>query len=1065
MKKLLTVRLFVRKGCRPLFKYNKCLILFGFLLVAVNWANALPNFTGLPMLESCYEEVAESFLALPQTKTIEGKVLDVDGVGIPGASVVVKGTTIGTVTNIDGEFTLANVPRNSILSISFVGMKTQEVRIEGQSKLKVVLEVEASELGEVVAVGYGTQRKESVVGAISSIRSEDLVTPSRSITNIISSKVAGITFTQSSGEPGADAATIMIRGKNALSGSQTPLILVDGIERSMTDLDPNDIESFDVLKDASSTAVFGLQGANGVIVITTKQGVKGKPAINVNVSSSLTAPTYVPEFVDAWDYAEYSNEAYLVRDPDTDPGLLYTEEEILAYKTGVDRDLYPNVNYYDELIDKLNFQHKANLNVRGGADRVKYYMSAGFFTQEGMFKNNGISEYDLAQKYNRYNFRNNLTVDLTTTTKLSLGINGYISENEKPITSFSDIYTAIFEVPNNTQPMISSEGDIIRNNNQISNPYATINSGFKKVIQTNIQSQVKVDQDLKFVAPGLKVGFIFSFDRYSSITHSYSYTPETRSISGRDEYGNLVTAVMDEEAKFTYSNATPSGNRKYYLQPTVSYSKTINDAHELSALAVYTQSDYMSDTNSSLKNSLPDREQSVSGRLTYGFKKRYFAEVNAGYSGSQVFAEDNRWALFPAVGFGWTVSEEVFFEPLKSVVSYMKIRYSDGKVGTTGGVSRFQYVSTPSYPGVSYAYGDLLQYSHGGATEGTIGISGLTWETVRKQNLGVDFKLFDQVMFNVDAFKDYRTDILVQRNSLPVGVLGLSSTPYGNVGEVETKGIEVHMDYRKKINQVMLSLSGNFLYHRVNVIEDEKAAVPYSYMETEGMGLDYIYKYVSAGLFRDEEDIANSPIQSSLSPTYPLAPGDIKYKDLNGDGKIDVNDKTFIGWRQPRLYYSVNADVEYKSFALKLTLQGKGKMYRDLGQGTRIPFNKDYFRGNILKGDINDRWIPAWYSGDPSTENPNAIFPRLSRTPNSNNSVGSSFWEKKAGYLKVQELSLAYRLPKDLATKMKMKSCRVYLTGQNLFTFSKFEYWDPEQTSAFAYPTQRLYSLTVELGF
>ena len=1057
MKKSQTNYPFHRKGCGvKILKIEKT-ILFVFFIFLAGFGQA---FAEEAIAKSEYPTTSEQ-----DSRTVSGSVVDEGGEGIPGASVVVKGTTIGTVTNIDGEFTLTNVPDNSILSISFIGMTTQEVQMVGQTVVKVVLKTEANELGEVVAVGYGTQRKESVVGAISSIRSEDLVTPSRSITNIISSKVAGITFTQSSGEPGSDAATIMIRGKNALSGSQTPLILVDGIERSMTDLDPNDIESFDVLKDASSTAVFGLQGANGVIVITTKQGVKGKPQISVNISSSLTAPTYVPEFVDAWDYVGYSNEAYLVRDPDTDPGLLYTDEDILAYKTGIDRDLYPNVNYYDELIDKLNFQHKANMNVRGGGDRIKYFMSAGFFTQEGMFKNNGISEYDLAQTYNRYNFRNNLTVDLTTTTKMTLGINGYISENEKPITSFSDIYTTIFDVPNNLQPMVSSEGDIIRNNNQIGNPYWAVNAGFKKVIQTNIQSQVKVDQDLKFITPGLKAGFIFSFDRYSSVTHSYAYAPETRSISGRDEYGNLVTAVMTDEEQFSYSNTTPSGNRKYYLQPTVSYSKTINSAHELSALAVYTQSDYMSDTNSSLTASLPDREQSVSGRLTYGYKKRYFAEVNAGYSGSQVFAEDNRWALFPAVGFGWTVSEETFFEPMKKIVSYMKLRYSDGKVGTTGGVSRFQYISTPSYPSVAYAYGDINQYSHGGATEGTIGITGLTWETVRKQNFGIDFKLFDQVMFNVDVFKDYRSDILVKRNSLPVGVLGLSSTPYGNVGEVETKGIEFHMDYRKKFNQVLVSLSGNFLYHKVNVIEDEKAAVPYSYMETEGMGLDYIYKYVSAGLFRDEEDIANSPIQSSLSPTYALAPGDIKYKDLNGDGKIDVNDKTFIGERQPRLYYSANADVEYKNFALKVTLQGKGKMLRNFGQGTRIPFNEDYYRGNIIKGDIEDRWTPAWYSGDPSTENPDAVFPRLSRTPNSNNSEGSSFWEKKAGYLKVQELSLAYTVPKDVATKLKMKSCRMYLTGQNLFTFSKFKYWDPEQTSAFAYPTQRLYSLTVELGF
>jgi TonB-linked SusC/RagA family outer membrane protein len=501
------------------------------------------------------------------------------------------------------------------------------------------------------------------------------------------------------------------------------------------------------------------------------------------------------------------------------------------------------------------------------------------------------------------------------------------------------------------------------------------------------------------------------------------------------------------------------------LQPTISYSKKINDAHNISALAVYTQSDYLSDTNGSLKASLPSRTQSVSGRLTYGYKSRYFAEVNAGYSGSQVFAPKQRWALFPALGFGWTISEEAFFEPVKQVVSYLKVRYSDGKVGTDGSVARFQYISTPAYPSVSYAYGDTYQYSHGGATEGTIGISGLTWETVRKQNVGVDFNLFDQIMVNVDVFKDYRSDILVKRNSLPVGVLGLSATPYGNVGEVETKGFEVHMDYRKTINKVDINLSGNLMYHRVNVIEDEDAAVPYSYMETQGMGLDDIYKYVSAGLYRDYDDIATSPIQSSLSPNYAIAPGDIKYKDLNGDGKVDVNDKTFVGWRQPRLYYSINGDISYNNFALKITLQGKGKMFRDLGQGTRIPFNQDYFRGNILVNDIGDRWIPESYSGDASTENPNATFPRLSRTPNSNNSVESSFWEKEAGYLKVQELSLAYSVPKDVATKLKMKSCRLYLTGQNLYTFSKFKYWDPEQTGAFAYPTQRLYSLTVELGF
>lgn len=1050
------------RGYRLTTRKTKTAFLFAFFVCLFNAGYASVSDANLDLNNSAKNELERSYQS---EKKITGTIVGTDGEGIPGATVIVKGTTIGTTTDIDGNFTLTKVPARATLSFSFIGMKTQELVLTDQSTVSIIMEQEANQLDEVVAVGYGTQRKESVVGAITSIRSDDLITPSRSITNIISSKVAGITYSQSSGEPGSDAATIMIRGKNALSGSQSPLVLVDGIERSMTDLDPNDIESFDVLKDASSTAVFGLRGANGVIVITTKQGIKGKPRINVNISSSLTAPTYVPEFVDSWDFARYSNEAYLVRDSETDPGLLYSEEDMHAYRSGIDRDMYPNVNYYDELIDKLNFQHKANLNVRGGGDRVTYFMSAGFFTQEGMFKNNGISEYDLSQQYNRYNFRNNLSVDLTETTKLSLGISGYISENQKPITKFSDIYTQIFEVPNNLQPMISSDGDIIRNNNQIFNPYASINSGFQKVIQTNIQSQVQVKQDLKFITPGLKAGFVFSFDKYNSVAHKYTYSPETLQINSRDDFGNLTTTVMTEEAKFAYVNGDAAGNRKYYLQPTISYNTKINDNHNISALAVYTQSDYMSDKNSSLKASLPNRSQSVSGRLTYGYKNRYFAEVNAGYSGSQVFAEDNRWGLFPAFGFGWTVSEESFFEPLKNVVSYLKVRYSDGKVGTDGSVARFQYISTPSYPGVAYRYGDTYQYSYGGATEGSIGITGLTWETVRKQNLGVDFKLFDQVMVNVDVFKDDRTDILVKRNSLPTGVLGLSATPYGNVGEVETKGFEVHADYRKKINKVQLNLSGNLMYHRVNVVEDEKAAVPYDYMETQGMGLDRIYKYVSAGLFRDYDDIASSPIQSSLAPNYALAPGDIKYKDINGDGRIDVNDKTFVGWRQPRLYYSINGDVSYKNFALKVTLQGKGKMFRDLGQGTRIPFNQDYFRGNILVNDIEDRWIPASYSGDVSTENPNATFPRLSRTPNSNNSAGSSFWEKEAGYLKIQELSLSYRLSKDLARKMKMKSCRLYLTGQNLFTFSKFKYWDPEQTSAFAYPTQRLYSLTVELGF
>ncbi len=1019
-------------------------------------------------------------------RKISGRVTDIKGEPLIGVNVTVDGDANGSITNMDGLYEIFVTKKSVVLKFTYIGFKTSEIRTNASTNIyDVTLEEQVNELEETVIVGYGTQRKISNIGAQSSMKMEDIKTPSASLTTTLAGRLAGVVAVQRTGEPGKDAADIWIRGISTPNTS-SPLVLVDGVERSFNDIDPEDIESLTTLKDASATAVYGVRGANGVILIKTKPGKVGKPTVSADYYESFTRFTKMVDLADGITYMNAANEAM------RNDGIAtkYTEDQIRNTIVGKDPYLYPNVDWLKEIFNDWGHNRRVNVNVRGGSEKVAYYASVSYFNETGMtVTDKNIDTYDSKMKYSRYNFTTNLNIDVTPTTKVEIGAQGYLGEGNYPAISSADLYNAAMSIsPVEYPKMFFVNGEAFvpgtSTNNNFNNPYSqATRRGYDNLTKNQIYSNLRVTQDLDMLTKGLKLTAMYAFDVYNEIhvhqdraesTYNFLDTSVPYDMNGQP----ILQRIYEGSNVLSYKQET-SGNKKTYLEASLNYDRTFNDDHRVSALFLFNQQSKLLYPKGTLEDAIPYRMMGIAGRATYSWKDRYFAEFNIGYNGAENFSPKHRFGTFPAFGVGWVVSNEKFWQPLSKAVSFLKIRYTDGKVGNSE-VSdrRFMYLDQMKENG-DYGYKFGPNGTKWSGYETVNMAVDLIWEESRKQDLGIDLKLFnDDLSIVFDLFKERRENILLKREHSIPSFLGYNtSAPYGNIGIIENKGFDGTIEYNKRINKDwVIALRGNVTFNKDKWIQGELPEQKYEWMNQYGHNINGVKGYVAEGLFTQAEidDMARweslSDANKAITPK-PFASqfgtvkaGDIKYKDLNNDGQIDAYDQTYISRGDvPTTVYGFGFTVGWKDLSVGMMFQGVAGAERVLNGSSVNPFNGGGGSGNLYS-NIGDRW---------TEENPdqNAFYPRLSygseTTSNINNFQKSTWWVRNMNFLRLKTLQISYNLPKPWVNKVHLKNAAVYVMGTNLFTLSRFKLWDPELNTdnGASYPNTTSYSVGINFTF
>ena len=1019
-------------------------------------------------------------------RKISGRVTDIKGEPLIGVNVTVDGDANGSITNMDGLYEIFVTKKSVVLKFTYIGFKTSEIRTNASTNIyDVTLEEQVNELEETVIVGYGTQRKISNIGAQSSMKMEDIKTPSASLTTTLAGRLAGVVAVQRTGEPGKDAADIWIRGISTPNTS-SPLVLVDGVERSFNDIDPEDIESLTTLKDASATAVYGVRGANGVILIKTKPGKVGKPTVSADYYESFTRFTKMVDLADGITYMNAANEAM------RNDGIAtkYTEDQIRNTIAGKDPYLYPNVDWLKEIFNDWGHNRRVNVNVRGGSEKVAYYASVSYFNETGMtVTDKNINTYDSKMKYSRYNFTTNLNIDVTPTTKVEIGAQGYLGEGNYPAISSADLYNAAMSIsPVEYPKMFFVNGEAFvpgtSTNNNFNNPYSqATRRGYDNLTKNQIYSNLRVTQNLDMLTKGLKLTAMYAFDVYNEIhvhqdraesTYNFLDTSVPYDMNGQP----ILQRIYEGSNVLSYKQET-SGNKKTYLEASLNYDRTFNDDHRVSALFLFNQQSKLLYPKGTLEDAIPYRMMGIAGRATYSWKDRYFAEFNIGYNGAENFSPKHRFGTFPAFGVGWVVSNEKFWQPLSKAVSFLKIRYTDGKVGNSE-VSdrRFMYLDQMKENG-DYGYKFGPNGTKWSGYETVNMAVDLIWEESRKQDLGIDLKLFnDDLSIVFDLFKERRENILLKREHSIPSFLGYNtSAPYGNIGIIENKGFDGTIEYNKRINKDwVIALRGNVTFNKDKWIQGELPEQKYEWMNQYGHNINGVKGYVAEGLFTQTEidDMARweslSDANKAITPK-PFASqfgtvkaGDIKYKDLNNDGQIDAYDQTYISRGDvPTTVYGFGFTVGWKDLSVGMMFQGVAGAERVLNGSSINPFNGGGGSGNLYS-NIGDRW---------TEENPdqNAFYPRLSygseTTSNINNFQKSTWWVRNMNFLRLKTLQVSYNLPKPWVNKVHLKNAAVYVMGTNLFTLSRFKLWDPELNTdnGASYPNTTSYSVGINFTF
>ena len=992
--------------------------------------------------------------AIEVVQQVSGRVTDSLGKPLPGVSVLIKGTTRGTVSDNNGDYRIS-AQSDDVLTFRMVGFVSKEVTVGNQARIDIILKEESSGLNEVVVVAFGAQKKLTTIGAQSTLKVEYLKQPVANISNLIAGRVAGIVGVQRSGEPGYDNSEIYIRGISTFTSS-SPLILVDGVERSFNNIDPEDIASFSVLKDASATALYGVRGANGVIIIQTKRGRAGKTAINVQYDQGMTEFTRLPQFADGVTYMEIANEAYKNSFP-SDPNPRYSAERIAATKAQSDPDLNPDVNWMNVILNRFGQNRRGRVNANGGSDKAQYYLSVGYYDETGMFKTDELAKYNSTMKFSRFNFTSNLTLNVTKTTKVDFGVSGWISNGNYPGSGTGSIFDAAYVLTPVTIPVRYSNGLFSKiRTGDVNNPYTILTqSGYATEFRSQLWSNLRLTQNLDFLTPGLSVTGMYSFDNYNSHQIARTKSVDGFLATGRNAAGELVFEQTQIGTNYLGYSRTNGGTRQLYLEGAINYTKSIK-LHDITAMLLYNQSDRVDAFAGDFISSIPYRYMGLAGRLTYAYDSKYLTEVNFGYNGSETFAPGKRFGFFPSFGLGWVASQEKFFEPAKDILSFLKFRFSYGTVGNSNiGGRRFAYISTITGQG-GYSYGQNNTNNNiDGLNFGDYAVD-VSWERATKYNLGIELKaLHDALSVTADVFRERRTGIFRQRGDVPLSV-GIPNLPYANLGKVNNTGVDVTIDFQQKMGDFSLGIRGNINWNRAIVIDDANAPWPYPWQQRIGRKLGQRFGYIAEGLYQSEADVNNSPYQTGINK-----PGDIKYKDLNGDGKIDSYDQAPIGYGSiPEIVYGFGPTIRWKNWSIAGWFKGISNVDILLNGDGLQPFRLGGERGNLFKA-ITNRWTPENPSND-------VLYPRITYGNDNMNYETSSWWTKNGSFLRLQTAELNYSFSKTAwLSKIGVSNLNVYFIGYNLLTFSEFKLWDVElgDGRGSQYPLLKTYNLGLRCTF
>ncbi|GAA6254079.1 TonB-dependent receptor [Bacteroides thetaiotaomicron] len=1012
---------------------------------------------------------------------VTGVVTDTNKEPMIGVNVSISNIPgLGAITDLNGKYSIKMPPYHKLV-FTYIGFEKVEVLVKEQRTVNVTMkEASAREIDEVVITGTGAQKKLTVTGAITNVDVDVLkANPSGSMANALAGNVPGILAMQTSGKPGS-VSEFWIRGISTFGASNSALVLVDGFERSLDEINVEDVESFSVLKDASATAIYGSKGANGVVLITTKHGKAGKINISAKAETFYNMLTQVPDFVDGYTYASMANEAKITRNLEP----LYKADELEIFRLGLDPDLYPNVNWIDELLRKGSWSTRATLSMNGGGNTARYYVSGSYLDQQGMYKvDKALKDYNTNANFRRWNYRMNVDIDITKSTLLKVGVSGSLQKANDSGVGSDAIWTALMGYNAIMVPKLYSNGYVPaygNDNGDRFNPWvqATM-TGYRENWKNNIQTNVTLEQKLDFITKGLRFVGRFGYDTENNNWINRRKWPEQwKAKRFRATDGTLDYDRVAEERKM-FQESGSDGLRNEFFEAELHYSRGFKH-HHLGGTLKYNQSSKIKTVGlgDDLKQGIARRNQGLAGRFTYNWNYRYFIDFNFGYTGSENFAAGHRFGFFPAISGAWNIAEESLIKKHLKWMNMFKIRYSYGKVGNDNlGNTRFPYLydietmtkkdGDKTVDTGGYNFGDYtFDRYYGGMRYSSLSSPNVTWEIATKHDLGIDFSFFnDKLSGSVDYFNEKREGIYMLREYLP-GIVGLESNPSANVGKVTSEGFDGHFTFRQKLGAVGLTIRSNITYSKNEIVDRDEENNYYWYKMQKGHRVNQARGLISLGLFKDYDDIRNSPVQDFDG--YKVMPGDIKYKDVNGDGKIDGNDQVAIGaTTKPNLIYGFGIAANWKGLDVNLHFQGAGKSTYFIDGSTVHMFKLGDGWGNVLSEMANsNRWISADISGDPATENPNAEYPRLSYGPNSNNYQQSTYWLRNGSYLRLKTVEVGYTLPTQLVNKVHFNTVRIFFVGTNLLTWSAFKLWDPEMgsTDGKRYPLSKNLSLGISVN-
>jgi len=1010
-----------------------------------------------------------------QNMLVTGTVVDLEGTPLPGVTVLQIGTTNATMTSLDGKFAINNLNKTDSLRFSFIGFANQTLVVGEQSVINIILQETTLMTDEVQVIAFQKQKKESVIGSINTIKPVELKVSSSNLTSAFAGKIAGVISYQRSGEPGADNADFFIRGVTSFGYKNSPLILIDGLEVSASDLariDADNIASFSIMKDATATALYGARGANGVILVTTKEGKIGKAKVTFRIENSMSSPTKTNEFLGGVDYMELYNEALRMRDPNA--LLYYSKEKIEGTRAGLDPYIYPNIDWYSELFRNNVLNNKANLSINGGGEVAQYYLSTSYNNEKGLLKVDDLSNFNSNIDIDRYDMRANINIKLSSTTRAAVKFYSLFERYNGPAVDANSIFSSVMQAnpvnfPKYYLPLDESQyynhtlfGN--KGNGNMPNPYADMVQGYKDRFSSTILSQFQIEQDLEFITKGLKLRAMASVKTYSTNENSRSFTPFYYGLSEIDtEIGVLHELYNIKEGTEFLNDPIVSNyaNSSFYFEIITQYNRTFNERHDVGGLLVFTRKESLNTLGGNSYATLPSRNLGLAGRFTYGYDSRYFLELNFGYNGSEKFAKEHRFGFFPSAGLGWIVSNEDFFKPIANVITLLKLKATYGLVGNdaiSDPNDRFFYLSNVNLNdgSKSYSFGEDFNSYYSGYTINRFPNSGVTWEVAKKANYGLELSLFEKANLQVDFFTEKRDNIYWKWEYTPI-TMGLSSQINSNIGEAKSHGIDGSFDYNHSINSNFWITSRiNFTYSTNEVLKNGEPDYQYEYLNAVGQPINQQWGLIAERLFIDEEDLRNSPPQFGQSePSESYQPGDIKYVDVNGDGIIDDQDFVPIGFPTvPEIVYGAGASMGYKGFDFSFFFQGAARESFFINPLSIAPFINER---NALTVISDNHW---------SYDNPDpyALWPRMSTTSVPNNEKPSTWWLRNGSFLRLKTVEFGYTLSTKALSRLKIESARFYVNGTNLLPFSKFKLWDPEMASnGLGYPTQRIINVGVHI--